>query len=139
MEETTNSAHFLIFGHFVNECHYPYRLLDTGLSSSATLKTLEEKHSELFRDSKLSAVDSLILLEEEMRGKHHLQPKDFDHNILKKRIEEFNSLINQYNQIIKNPDSLERKENQKNLLDNIINLSRERKNGIAFPAVLYFM
>lgn len=123
MEEKMSSVNFLILQDFQNEYYGPSGSLVRGLSTSATLRTLKQRFLPRFDDKKLSVLDSLVNLERKTRSVLQMPPRPFDHKILKKRIKKFNEVIKKYNKIVKSPDSFERKEIQKKLLNELHELS----------------
>lgn len=133
MREKKSSANFLILQDFQNEYYVPSGSLVRGISTSSILRTLKERFLPRFDNKKLSVLDSLVNLERKTRSVLQMPPRPFDHKILKKKIKKFNEVIKKYNKIVKSPDTFERKEIQKKLLNDLHKLSYGNRREPLFP------
>lgn len=126
-EEKVNQISILILEDYQNECFYPISQLKRGIPISKKLRILEDFFSDRFENNKTPVMVSLINLENKWRIRLQAEPLVVDPKIFKQKVKEFNSVIEEYNKIVKFTYSTKRVEEQKKILNKLSDLSYNLK------------
>lgn len=130
MEKTTILANFLILKDFQKEYQRHIPSLKGGFSIFTPLKTLEEFHLPNFENKQAPIMVSFINLEKGWRKEKLI---NFDPNVFKGEIKNFNAVIVRFNQTVKLLKTWETIDNQKKLLNELHRLSFGDQKEPLFP------